>query len=119
MKFLVDAQLPRKFCKWLTASGHDAKHTLDLPPGNRTSDNNILDLAEHEDRIVATKDEDFVQSFLVKGRPSRLLLITTGNIGNTKLEELIQLNLAAITEAFDECRFIEIGRSTSDSRMTI
>jgi predicted nuclease of predicted toxin-antitoxin system len=31
MKFLVDAQLPRRFCGWLTEAGHDALHTLDLP----------------------------------------------------------------------------------------
>ena len=32
MKFLIDAQLPRRFCSWLVAAGHDATHTLDLPP---------------------------------------------------------------------------------------
>ncbi len=31
MKFLVDAQLPRRFATWLTDAGHDALHTLDLP----------------------------------------------------------------------------------------
>ena len=31
MKFIVDAQLPRKFVTWLNESGHDALHTLDLP----------------------------------------------------------------------------------------
>jgi hypothetical protein len=28
------------------AAGHDAAHTLDLPQRNRTTDNEILDLAE-------------------------------------------------------------------------
>lgn len=28
MKFLIDAQLPRRFCAWLVAAGHDATHTL-------------------------------------------------------------------------------------------
>ena len=45
MKFLVDAQLPRKFCTWLTEAGIDAKHTLDLPQGNRTADQDILNIA--------------------------------------------------------------------------
>jgi predicted nuclease of predicted toxin-antitoxin system len=31
MKFMVDAQLPRKFVIWLSEAGHDALHTLDLP----------------------------------------------------------------------------------------
>lgn len=60
MKFLIDAQLPRRFCSWLAAAGHDATHTLDLPQRNRTTDSEILDLAEQENRIVVTKDDDSI-----------------------------------------------------------
>lgn len=109
MKFLVDAQLPRRFCSWLTIAGHDAVHTLDLPKGNRTSDSEILDIADQEDRIVVTKDDDFVQSFLLAGRPPKLLLVATGNISNIELERLISANLAMITHAFEMHRFIELG----------
>jgi len=42
MKFLVDAQLPRRMALWLSESGHDAKHTLDLPAGNRTPDAEVI-----------------------------------------------------------------------------
>lgn len=42
MKFLVDAQLPRRFANWLNEAGHDALHTLDLPKKNRTSDNDLV-----------------------------------------------------------------------------
>lgn len=38
MKFLVDAQLPRRLVLRLREAGHDAVHTLDLPDGNQTSD---------------------------------------------------------------------------------
>jgi predicted nuclease of predicted toxin-antitoxin system len=31
MKFIVDAQLPRKLALWLQSQGFDALHTLDLP----------------------------------------------------------------------------------------
>lgn len=109
MKFLIDAQLPRRFCSWLAATDHDATHTLDLPQGNRTTDSEILDLAEQENRIVVTKDDDFVQSFLLAGRPPKLLLIATGNISNAALENLIRANLTTITKAFEAHRFIEIG----------
>lgn len=60
MRFIIDAQLPKRFCTWLTAEGHDAKHTLDLPLRKQTSDNDIIELAEKEIRIVVTKDDDFV-----------------------------------------------------------
>lgn len=112
MKFLIDAQLPRRFCSWLAAAGHDAAHTLDLPQRNRTTDREILDLAEQEDRIVVTKDDDFVQSFLLAGRPPKLLLVATGNISNTALENLIRANLTMITKAFEVHRFIEIGNES-------
>ena len=110
MKFIVDAQLPKRFCGWLTAEDHDAKHTLDLPLRNCTPDNDILDLAEKEGRIVVTKDDDFIQSFLVTGRPQKLLFVATGNISNDELEKLIKNNLKKMEEAFEEYHFVEIGR---------
>ena len=60
MRFLVDAQLPRRFAAWLREHGHDALHTLDLPEGNRTADTSITALADGEHRVVVTKDADFV-----------------------------------------------------------
>lgn len=112
MKFLVDAQLPRRFVAWLAEAGHDARHTLDLPLGNRTPDSEVIVWAMREGRIVVTKDDDFVQSFLVAGQPSHLLLVSTGNIANNELERLIRANLPNIVTAFDTNRFVEIGRET-------
>ena len=65
MKFLVDAQLPQRFCNWLEQAGHDARHTLHLPNGNRTTDQALVDIADREGRVVITKDSDFVQSLLI------------------------------------------------------
>ena len=73
MKFLVDAQLPRRFAGWLREAGHDARHTLELPLGNRTPDHALVELAALEHRLVVTKDSDFVQSFLLTGEPALLL----------------------------------------------
>lgn len=112
MKFLVDAQLPKRFCLWIEAAGHDALHTLDLPRRNLTPDKEIIDLAEQEGRIVITKDDDFVQSFLISKRPPKLLLISTGNIANDDLEVLIRSNLDMIAEAFKANYFVELGRDT-------
>ena len=52
MRFLVDAQLPKRLVEWLNEAGHDAVHTLDLPRGNRTSDAELCDVALREQRIV-------------------------------------------------------------------
>lgn len=108
MKVLADAQLPRRLARWLTESGHDALHTLDLPKGNATPDAEIVAIADAGSRIVVTKDADFVQSFLVNGEPARLFLISTGNIDNTRLIALLGSNLAALADAFDMHCFVEI-----------
>lgn len=107
MKFLVDAQLPRRLANWLNEAGHDALHTLDLPKKNLTSDSDLIARAVRDGRIVVSKDADFVQSYLVNGEPS-LLLISTGNITNAELEKVLRANLAGIEAAFATCRFVEI-----------
>jgi len=66
MRFIVDAQLPRRLARRLPARGHDALHTLDLARGNRTPDLAIIELACRNDRIVVTKDADFVNSHSVR-----------------------------------------------------
>ena len=83
MRFLVDAQLPRRLSRELQARGHDAVHTLDLPQGNRTPDTAINQLSVDDGRVVITKDADFVDSLIVQGVPYKLLLISTGNIKNS------------------------------------
>ncbi|NET74389.1 MAG: hypothetical protein F6K62_26810, partial [Sphaerospermopsis sp. SIO1G2] len=82
MKFLVDAQLPKRLATWLANQGHDVLHTLDLPQGNQTPDAEITQRSIAENRIVVTKDSDFVDSFWLNLGPYKLFLISTGNITN-------------------------------------
>ena len=112
MKFLVDAQLPKRLADWLSENGHDALHTFDLPRGNRTTDTEINEIASRDNRIVITKDGDFVESLMVTGRPERLLLISTGNISNAELESLFRANLPTIEASFADNRFLELGRES-------
>lgn len=110
MKFPVDAQLPRRIVPWLREQGHDAIHALDLPDGNRSTDAALLEVAAREERVVVTKDADFVNSFLISGRPDKLLLISTGNITNPELERLLIPNLPAIVTALESADFVELTR---------
>src|SRR5437879_4424434 len=100
MNFLVDAQLPRRMTAWLTTAGCDAIHTLDLPSANRTTDEEINNVADREQRIVVTKDADFVDAHILRGRPAKLLLISTGNISNRDLEALMVPLLPDIVREF-------------------
>jgi predicted nuclease of predicted toxin-antitoxin system len=110
MKFLVDAQLPRRLALAIQGQGHDVLHTLDLPHANRTSDTHINELSAREQRIVITKDADFVSSLLISARPYKLLLISTGNITNNDLEALLVPQFPKIVAAFENHRFLEINR---------
>jgi len=111
MKLLVDAQLPRRLIYRFREAGYDCIHTLDLPDKNRTTDDAIIAIANQEERIVVTKDADFVSTLLLYGRPKKLLLISTGNITNSELEQLLCASLPKIAEAFTTNAFIEITRS--------
>ncbi|HVK18553.1 MAG TPA: DUF5615 family PIN-like protein [Fimbriiglobus sp.] len=111
MKFLVDAQLPRRAAGWLAVAGGDAVHTLDLPDANRTTDQQIVELAELEQRVVVTKDADFVDSHILSGRPAKLLLISTGNISNRELEGLLVPLIPDIVCEFQTNAFLELGRA--------
>ena len=109
MKFVVDAQLPQRLARELAAGGHDVTHTLDLPLGNKTPDGDIVALAAREGRVVVTKDSDFVTSFLLHGRPRKLLLISTGNISNDALSRLITANVIAVENALKQHDFVELS----------
>lgn len=112
MNFLIDAQLPRRLAHWLKTKGHDAVHTMDLPAGNRTEDAQINVLSVQEQRVVVTKDEDFVDTFLLRRAPHKLLLITTGNVDNRELARLFEDNLDTIVQALERSDFIELGRDS-------
>lgn len=110
MKFLIDAQLPRRIAYDLRAAGHETLHTLDLPQGNRTTDAELIAIAARDERIIVSKDADFVNSFVLMRQPSRLLLISTGNIRNADLEALLLAKLPAIEAAFNGANFVELTR---------
>jgi predicted nuclease of predicted toxin-antitoxin system len=111
MKFLVDAQLPRRLVIRLREAGMEAVHTLDLPDGNRTTDHLINQLSVKEQCVVVTKDADFVESFFLYGEPAKLLLVSTGNIGNDELETLFLSSLERVAEGFQSFDFIELSRT--------
>lgn len=112
MKFLIDAQLPRRLRAQVEAAGFEAIHTLDLPDGNRTPDRVICELSIKEQYVVITKDADFVESFLLRGVPWKLLLISTGNIENDELELLVLASLKRLADAFESCDFVELDRTS-------
>ncbi len=112
MKYLIDAQLPKRLSLALRDLGYDSIHTLDLPDGNRTKDRNINSLSLSAERIVVSKDSDFVDSILISDKPYKLLYVATGNISNTQLVKLFLDNIEIVDQAFKNHRLIELTPET-------
>ena len=112
MKFLIDAQIPWRLAIQLQRGGFETTHTLDLPDGNRTSDNALVELSITTEAVLVTKDSDFVQSFLLKREPWKLLLVSTGNIGNDELLTLFERNIGQLVVAFESFDFVELNRTS-------
>jgi predicted nuclease of predicted toxin-antitoxin system len=106
MKFIVDAQLPLRLARFLQDSGYD------IPQQNATPDSVINTISLQDERIVITKDSDFVDSFLTIQQPYKLLLITTGNIKNSDLEDLFMTNLTVLIDLLSQHSYIELSRDT-------
>ena len=99
MKFIVDAQLPYGLKTFLVSLEHDVIHTNDLPLKAGTPDSEINGISKTQERIVITKDTDFLDSYYINSIPFKLLLITTGNIVNKELYKLFTKNIVAIIDA--------------------
>ncbi len=111
MKFLVDAQLPRRLALWLQQRGHDVIHTLDLSQQNRTPDTFLLSLADQEGRVLITKDADFELTHDLGQGPAKLLLVTTGNIHNNEMLGLFARHEAILFRLLRQHSFLELSRS--------
>ena len=109
MKFLVDAQLPPKLCEILETAGFSSVHVDSLPNGDETSDRAICQHADIEGFIVVTKDSDFYHSHMILGQPNKLMMITTGNMKNRRLFDLIREYASVIRSLFETCKYVEIS----------
>ena len=109
MKFLVDAQLPKKMAYLSRSKGFDVKHTLDLQEANKTKDTTINQITIEEKRVLVSKDLDFVESLLISDKPYKLICVATGNITNKKLLDIFENNLPYMLETLQDARYIELS----------
>jgi len=108
VRVLVDAHLPKRLSEFLSAREIESKHTLDLPKKNATPDSEIIRFADDENRIVISKDSDFLDNYILDGSPKKLLIVSTGNINNRNLIQLFEKNLESLKSLFEENSVIEI-----------
>lgn len=110
MKFLIDAHLPPGLRAVFQAAGHDAIHTLDLPDQNASRDGLLNEVSMAEMRVVVTKDTDFYYSHLLHGRPWKLVIVRTGNMGLKATKLMFENHLSAIEAALQVCTLVEMDQ---------
>ena len=111
IKFIVDAQLPKSLSDFLKLRGFDSIHTLDLPEKNSTKDEQIVRLANKEKRVVISKDSDFLESYLVRSEPEKLIIVKTGNIPNNMLLEIFDSHLDTLVLMISRSNLLEITQT--------
>ena len=92
---------------WLTVSSQNT--LLTLPKKNATPDSEIIRFADADNRIVISKDSDFIDNYILDGSPKKLLIVSTGNINNRDLIGLFEKNLEALKSLFEENSVLEIN----------
>jgi len=111
MKFLIDAQLPKSLSEFLNRKGFDSIHTIDLSEKNRTSDAEIIQLVTDGNRIVVSKDVDFLNSHIITRLPEKLIMVKTGNISNRQLIEIFDRNLDLIVRMIKHSNLVEVNQN--------
>jgi len=111
VKFIVDAQLPKSLSDYLNKKGFDSIHTLDLPDRNRSKDSQLVEISIKQDRIVITKDTDFLESYILNSLPPKLIIVKTGNIENKSLLNLFEKNINIIIDLISKNNLVEISKT--------
>lgn len=84
MNFLIDAQLPPALARWISAHGHQSAHVFDIALLKAT-DPNIWEHARQQNAVIVSKDEDFVDRWLLDSAPVSLVWIRKGNCSSRAL----------------------------------
>lgn len=99
MKFLIDVNASRAIGQWLAALGHDAILVRDRNPQMRDED--ILNWAVQEKRIIITTDNDFEQMIWQQGK-SHCGIIRLENLPREKRKVLLEDVLKEYSQELEE-----------------
>jgi predicted nuclease of predicted toxin-antitoxin system len=84
LNFLVDTQLPPELARWLSSHGHQGTHVFDIGL-QAAGDPVVWEHARKSNAVIISKDEDFVDRWLLSDAPVPLIWIRKGNCSNRAL----------------------------------
>jgi predicted nuclease of predicted toxin-antitoxin system len=97
VNFLVDAQLSPALAGWINQTGHHAEHVFELNLSS-ADDEEIWNHARAHDFVIISKDEDFVDRWLLNDNQVRLIWIRKGNCSTIELLDWYRPFWTQITE---------------------
>lgn len=100
MRFLLDANIPIMLKE--VFKEYDLIHTSELPNSNFTDDEEINSISVDEERVLISKDKDFLESFTVSKRPCKLILVDLGNLRLRSLMDYFRANRDVILQKIAE-----------------
>ena len=103
MRFLVDAQLPPKLCRWFEGEGFESTHVFEVL-GYDVPDPEVAAFAARHGWTIVTKDSDFVA--LSRKSGCRLLWLRCGNQNNRAMVQWLQPRRLQVHEAAELARDI-------------
>lgn len=108
MNFLDDAQLPPTLSRWILSQNHQATHVFDI--GLQAADDPaIWERARTEDTVIISKDEDFVDHWILSDQPVSLVWIRKGNCSNRALLAWLEPLWPDVVKRLDQGeKFIEL-----------
>ena len=84
MNIIVEAQLSPAPSRWVVSPGHQATHVFDM--GLQTADDPVIWERAGSDRaVILSKEEDFVDRWLLSDNPVPLVWVRKGNCSNRVL----------------------------------
>ncbi len=99
MRLLLDMPVSPRLEAWLVSRGHDAVHATSRGL-DRATDEELLDLAVAEGRVIVTADTDFPQLLALSRQASPgVILFRGGNHSAAEMQGLLERVLAAVPEA--------------------
>jgi predicted nuclease of predicted toxin-antitoxin system len=110
VKFMIDMQLSPGLATWLQKQGNDAKHVFVAGLG-RATDEDILESARKEARIVITADLDYPRLLALVGASGPgLILFRGGDFSEKQIIELMKRVLNAISAEEIESSLVVVDK---------
>jgi predicted nuclease of predicted toxin-antitoxin system len=108
VNFLVDAQLPPALARWISSQGHHATHIFDI--GLQAADDPVIWKRARSDKtVIISKDEDFVDHWLLSAAPVQLVWVRKGNCSNRALLDWLEPLWPDVVKRLEQGeRFIEM-----------